>query len=303
MAPTIKNVALAGAGGNLGPALLKGLMASNKFNITILTRKAGSQKFPPGVTVKEVDYDSLDSLTQALKGQDALVNSTNSFDPKVAIRVVDAAVAAGVYRYIPPDFGADPIRCYVPSLPVFGIKAMGRQHMNQKAVENDGKFTWTIIANGALLDWNIRTSTMGVDVKNKKLTLFNDGENVGPYTLLADVAKAVVGTLLHPDETANRVAYIQSTAKSQKQMGALAQAAVGGSWETTTVNVDAIYAHCIQSIEKGIMAPDVMFPQLQYACAKKEFTQPWEKTDNALFGIKELSDDELKEVYKQISLE
>ncbi|GJC82004.1 hypothetical protein ColLi_04842 [Colletotrichum liriopes] len=303
MAPTIKNVALAGAGGNLGPSVLKGLMESNKFNITILTRKAGSQKFPSGVTVKEVDYESLDSLTQALKGQDALINSTNSFDPKVATRVVDAAVAAGVYRYIPPDFGLDPERAHVPSLPVFGIKTLTHQYMKQKAAENDGKFTWTIITNGPFLDWGIRSSFMGVDVKNKKLSLFNDGENVIPYTMLADVGKAIVGTLLHPDETANRIAYIHSTVKSQKQMGALAQEAVSGPWETTTVDVDAIYANCMESIKKGIMTPDVMYPQLLYASSKKEFAQPWGKSDNALLGIKEMSDDELKAVYKQIALE
>jgi len=303
MAPTIKNVALAGAGGNLGPALLKGLMASNKFNITILTRKAGSQKFPPDVTVKEVDYDSLDSLTEALKGQDALIDSTSIFDSKVATRIVDAAVAAGIYRYIPSDFGLDPVRCHVPSLPVFGIKALTWQHVKQKAAENDGKFTWTIITNGPLLDWSLRNGFMGVDIKNKKLSLYNDGETVIPYTMLADVAKAVVGTLLHADETANRIAYVHSAVKSQKQMGALAQEAVGGSWETTTVDVDAIYANCIASIDKGIMTPDVMYPQLLYACSKKEFAQPWSRSDNALFGIKELSDDELKEVCKQISLE
>ncbi|TQN73641.1 hypothetical protein CSHISOI_01867 [Colletotrichum shisoi] len=303
MAPTIKNVALAGAGGNLGPSLLKELMDSNKFNITILTRKAGSQKFPSGVMVREVDYESLDSLTQALEGQDALVNSTNSFDPKVATRFVYAAAAAGVYRYIPPDFGLDPERAHVPSLPVFGIKTLTRHHMKQKAAENNGRFTWTIIANGPFLDWGIRSSFMGVDVKNRKLSLFNDGENVVPYTMLADVGKAVAGTLLYPNETANRIVYVQSTVKSQKQMGTLAQEAVGGSWDTTTVDVDAIYANCLESIGKGIMTPDVMHPQLLYACSKKEFAQPWEKSDNALLGVKEMSDEELKAVCKQIASE
>ncbi|GKT40698.1 bifunctional pinoresinol-lariciresinol reductase 2 [Colletotrichum spaethianum] len=305
MAPSIKNVALAGAqaGGNLGPSVLKELMNSNKFNITILTRKVGSQKFPSGVTIKEVDYDSLDSLTQALKGQDALINCIQTFDPKIATRMVDAAIAAGVYRYVPPDFGLDPERAHVPSLPIFGLKTMTNQYLKQKATENDGKFTWTVIANGPFLDWGIRTSFMGVDVKNKKLSLFNDGENVVPYTMLADVGKAIVGMLLHPDETANRIVYIHSAVKSQKQLGALAQEAIGGSWETTTVDVDAIYANCMESIKKGIVTPEVMYPQLMYACSKKEFAQPFAKSDNELLGVKEMSDDELKALYKQIASE
>ncbi|KAJ0167542.1 hypothetical protein CTA2_1973 [Colletotrichum tanaceti] len=303
MAPTIKNVAIAGAGGNLGPSLLKELMDFNKFNITILTRKVGSQKFPSGVTVREVDYESLDSLTQALKGQDALVNSISSFDPKVATRFVDAAAAAGVYRYIPPDFGLDPDRAHVPSLPFFGINTLTRHHVEQKATENDGRFTWTIIATGAFLDFNFRCGFMGVDLKNRKLSLFNDGENAIPYTMLTDVGKAVAGTLLYPDETANRIVYVQSTFKSQKQMGTLAQEAVGGSWETTTVDVDAMYANCMESIKKGIMTPDVMYPQLLYACSRKEFAQPWEKSDNAQLGVKEMCDDELIAVCRQIASE
>ncbi|KAF6841605.1 isoflavone reductase [Colletotrichum plurivorum] len=303
MAPTIKNVALAGAGGNVGPSLLKALMDSNKFNITILTRKAGSQNFPAGVTVKEVDYDSLDSLTQALQGQDALINSTNSFDPKVATRVVDAALAAGVYRYVPPDFGIDPLRAHVPELPVFGIKGMTHKYVQAKAGESGGKFSWTIVANGPFLDWGIRTAFMGVDVRKKKITYFNDGENVVPYTNLADVGRAVVGTLLDPAETANRIVYVHSTNKSQRQMAALAKEALGGEWEETTTDFDAVYAGCMESIKKGIMTPDVMYPQILYACSKKQYAQPWEKSDNALLGIKELSDDELKALFKSIASE
>ncbi|OLN84884.1 hypothetical protein CCHL11_03964 [Colletotrichum chlorophyti] len=303
MTPTIKNVAIAGAGGNLGPSILKELMDSNKFNITILTRKAGSQKCPQGVTVKEVDYESRDSLIEALKGQDALVNCTNSFDPQVATRVIDAAVAAGIYRYIPSDFGLDPDRAHNPSLPVFGIKAMAHAYMQQKAKDHGGKFSYTLITNGAFLDMAIRTSFMGVDVKNKRLSLFNDGENVIPYTMTGDVAKAVVGVLLHPEETVNRTAYIHSVNKSQKQMGAIAKEAVDGSWETTTVDVDAKYADSMESIKKGVKTPDVMYPQLIYACSKKEFAQPWPKSDNALLGIKEMSDEELKAVFREIASE
>ncbi|KAL0943948.1 isoflavone reductase [Colletotrichum truncatum] len=303
MAPAIKNVALAGAGGNLGPSLLKALMDSNKFNITILTRKAGTHTFPSGVTVKEVDYESLDSLTQALQGQDALVNSTSSFDPKVATRVVDAAIAAGVYRYIPPDFGIDPKRAHVPELPVFGIKGMTNKYLQAKGEESGGKFTWTIITNGPFLDWGIRSAFMGVDPKQKKITYFNDGENVVPYTNLADVGQAVVGVLQHPDETANRPVYVHNTNKSQKQLAALAKEAIGGSWEETTSDFDAIYANCIDSIKKGIMTPEVMYPQILYACSKKQYAQPWEKSDNALLGIKEWSDDELKGLYKSIAAE
>ncbi|KAF9881189.1 isoflavone reductase family protein [Colletotrichum karsti] len=303
MAPQIKNVAVAGAGGNVGTPVVKALMDTNKFNITILTRKAEGHNFPSGATVKEVDYDSLDSLTSALQGQDALVNATSSFDPKAATRVVDACIAAGVYRYIPPDFGIDPVKAHVPELPVFGIKGMTHKYMQAKTQETGDKFTWSIIANGPFLDWGIRSTFMGFDAKRKRITYHNDGENVVPYTNLGDVGRAVVGTLLHPDETANRIVYVHTVNKSQKQLAALAKEAIGGEWEETTMDVDVIYASCMESIKKGILTPDVMIPQILYACTKKQYAAPWEKSDNALLGVKEWSDEDVKQLFKTVNSE
>ncbi|KAI8297082.1 Bifunctional pinoresinol-lariciresinol reductase [Colletotrichum sp. SAR11_240] len=303
MAPEIKNVAIAGAAGNVGPHVLKALMDTNKFNITILTRKAGSHEFPSSCTVKEVDYESLDSLTAALKGQDAFVNCTSNFDPKAATRVVDAAVAAGVYRYIPPDFGIDPNKAHVPELPVFGIKALTRKYMEAKAQEVGDKFTWTIIANGPFLDWGIRSTFMGFDVKKKKITYFNDGDNVVPYTNLPDVGKAVLGSLTNPDDSANRIIYVHTINKSQKQLAQLAKEAIGGEWEEIKTDMDVVYAQCMEQIKKGVMTPDVLIPQIPYACTKKHYAAPWEKSDNAMLGVKEWSDEEVKTLFKQIDKE
>ncbi|TDZ22408.1 hypothetical protein Cob_v004527 [Colletotrichum orbiculare MAFF 240422] len=305
MTPTIKNVAIAGAGGNLGPSILKALLDSNKFNVTILTRDASSHTFPAGATVKEVDYSSLDSLTQALQGQDALVNTTGSFDPKIATRVVDAAVAAGVYRYVPPDFGIDPNLAHVPELPVFGIKGMTHKYLQGKVRDHPGggggKFTWTIVSTGAFLDWALRNGFMGIDFAKKKITYHNDGENDVPWSNLADVGKAIVGLLLNPAETANRIVYVQTVHKSQKQMAALAKEALGGEWQESTTDYDALYAECMESITKGIFSPEVMIPQIPYACSKKKYAQPFVKNDNALLGIKELSDEELKALCKTVA--
>ncbi|KAB8231101.1 uncharacterized protein BDW43DRAFT_283609 [Aspergillus alliaceus] len=64
-------VAIAGATGNLGPAVLKALKEA-EFELTVLTRSANNG-FDSDVRVAQVDYTSLDSLQAALAGQDALV--------------------------------------------------------------------------------------------------------------------------------------------------------------------------------------------------------------------------------------
>ncbi|KAB8205377.1 hypothetical protein BDV34DRAFT_225532 [Aspergillus parasiticus] len=57
MGVKIHKVALAGATGNLGPAILEQLVAAN-FEVTVLTRINGiTHKLPAFVHVASVDYD------------------------------------------------------------------------------------------------------------------------------------------------------------------------------------------------------------------------------------------------------
>ena len=67
-----------------------------KFNVTVLTRKQAS--FPAGVEVKIVDYNSPESLKAAVKGQDAVIDTTQSDDSETPIRLIEASAAVGVYR-------------------------------------------------------------------------------------------------------------------------------------------------------------------------------------------------------------
>jgi len=66
MSIPIRTVAVAGASGNLGPAVLNQLLAA-EFTVTALTRADSRSTFPSAIKVVPVDYDSLDSLTAALE--------------------------------------------------------------------------------------------------------------------------------------------------------------------------------------------------------------------------------------------
>ncbi|KFY10925.1 hypothetical protein V491_07404, partial [Pseudogymnoascus sp. VKM F-3775] len=124
MAPVkvIKNVAVAAASGNLGPSILKALVDSNLFSITVLTRPSSNHKFPPSVTVLPVDYSSTTSLTSALTGQDAVIALFGAETLTLQLPLLDAAIAAGVTRFIPSEFGSDTLNEHVKGLPVFAKK-------------------------------------------------------------------------------------------------------------------------------------------------------------------------------------
>merc|ERR1712098_788130 len=96
---SIKNVVLAGASGNLGPAILKALLDSSKFNVTFLTRHESKATFPSAAKVVRVDYSSLQSLTSAFQGQGAIVSTLSALALSDQTRMIDAAIAAKVQEF------------------------------------------------------------------------------------------------------------------------------------------------------------------------------------------------------------
>lgn len=67
-------VAIAGATGNVGPAIVKGLVDGG-FAVTALSRSGKTDGLPSSVKTVRVNYDSQDSLVQALKGHDAFISA------------------------------------------------------------------------------------------------------------------------------------------------------------------------------------------------------------------------------------
>lgn len=95
MADQIKNVALLGADGNLGPAMMRSLV-ENGFNVTVLKRKSSKSpsSYPSQITLS--DAFEVDELVGALKGKDAVVVTVKGSQTDLQKRIADACVRAGV---------------------------------------------------------------------------------------------------------------------------------------------------------------------------------------------------------------
>lgn len=188
---TITKVAIAGAKGDLGEPVFEQLLKAG-FQITVITRKGSSHIWPSNITVKEVNYDSLDSLTEALQGQDAVVSTITTSSLSAQINLIDAAVKAGVKRFIPSEFGSDTFNAKASQLPFCKPKIEVQQALKKAAAESS--LTWTAVLCGPFLDWAIRVGFFA-DVKNRTILLPDGGNNTASSTTLPTVGKAVVGVL------------------------------------------------------------------------------------------------------------
>jgi uncharacterized protein YbjT (DUF2867 family) len=91
----------------MGSHILSSLLSRpTHHKITILTRASSTSTFPPGPTIKSVDYSSSSSLTSALTGIDFLIITlAATTSPDIHPRIVKAAAEAGVKYVMPNYFG------------------------------------------------------------------------------------------------------------------------------------------------------------------------------------------------------
>ena len=104
--------------------MTRALLKTGKHIITAITRDDSQSKLPEGVIPKKVDYSKLDTLVEALRGQDALVITLSAYSPKeTEIQLINAAGEAGVAWILPNEWSPDSANEeFVRDVPVFRSK-------------------------------------------------------------------------------------------------------------------------------------------------------------------------------------
>ncbi|KAF3941854.1 hypothetical protein ABW19_dt0206704 [Dactylella cylindrospora] len=223
----IKNVVVVGASGNLGPSILEALLASSKFNVSVLTRASSSSTFPAAATIIKSDY-SPSSLEEAFKGQDAIVSVIAGAGLGEQKKLVDAAVASGVKRFIPSEFGSNTNNKEAQELvPVFSRKVEVKEYLEEKIKEG---LTWTGIVVGPVFDRSLKLGLLGFDIPSRKATIYDSGDRPFTTSTLSLVSAAVVSALSNPEETANKYIYVGSFTTTQNEVLSILESATGEKW-------------------------------------------------------------------------
>ena len=294
---TIKNVAITGASGSLGSVVLQKLLNAKDLNVLVLRRNGSSAAFPAEVKVIDVDFDSIDSLTAALQGQDAVIATVGMGGVAPQIKLIDAAIAAGVQRFIPSEFGSDLSVPKTRALPVFGEKVKVSDYLHEKAAA--GKITYTDVYNSAFADWGLKMNFI-LDHSNYQPKMWDGGNSTFSTTTLDSVANGVVGILSHLDETKNRPVYLEDMKITQKQLLEMArQVAPERPWAPQDVSIDETVAKSDERIAQGIYDRETLVPYIFKACLQPEYGCNFEKNDMALLGVKQKTEEDLFKIVKQ----
>lgn len=295
----INTVAVAGASGALGRPVVEALLKAG-FTVTALTRPDSNSTFPSEVKVANVNYDKVEDLKPALKGQDALVctlGSTVSLDQQY--NLVDAAFAAGVKRILPSEFGCDQSKPPASQLPVFADKVKVRDRIIEKTKDSDTT-SYTVVFNNIFLDWSIDYK-FSIDLQNKKMDIFDGGDIPFTWTPLDMVAKGVVGVLQHLKETENRFVRLQGALMTQNHFLEIAKRVVGSDgWEVNQLDSEEELkkAYAKLSEDPGDVWGWVL-PMLKRAAYAEGWGGSFEgNEDNKMLGLKQMSEGEVEDLIR-----
>ncbi|KUJ07293.1 isoflavone reductase family protein [Mollisia scopiformis] len=239
MSSPIKNVMIIGASGSIGPAVISSLLANN-FAVSVLTRESSSSTFPSDITVHCTDY-SPTSLIKAFQGQDAIISAIATMSTSLQSSIVDAAVTAGVKRFIPSEYGIDTSIPEVETLvPLTKGKRDTIAHLRTK--EKEG-LSWTAICVGSFFDWTFALPRVqGWNLPERKALIFDGGIYEYEATNIEQIGRAVAAVLLpgHLEETENKYVYVNSFTVSQTQVLNALEKATGEKFEVEHAKVEEL---------------------------------------------------------------
>lgn len=276
----------------LGSAILPQLLEKG-FEVTLFTRsKSSVNDVPSGVHVAEVDYSSLSSLTEAMKGKDVVICTiTSSAIPEQKV-IIDAAIQAGVKRFIPADFGALSTDPGAKDLPIHVSVTQIRQYLSEKA--EDGQIDYTVFSNGLFLEL-IFSFPFVFDYANRKVELIDNGENPFSVTTVASIGKVVANALKNPEGTKNRIIFIHDMTVTQAQLVRLVKkhSSPEPAWTETKLDSAVELQKSLEGFARDGFNMEHAAGLLRSALLGGKYASAYRNVENERFGLELWTEKEL----------
>ncbi|EHK23109.1 uncharacterized protein TRIVIDRAFT_27827 [Trichoderma virens Gv29-8] len=217
-----KNIILIGAAGSIGSVVLAALEKEPSFTITLIQRASSKAKMPAHLKAITVpDSYPTDELIPAFRGQDVVINCMTSLSVADQFRIIDAAIAAGVRRYVPSEYGLNNMRRDAQALNlVFHDKGKIQEYLRAKA--QAGVIEWMSISCGMWIRWSMAHDFLGMHIGERRFVFWDDGEGYFSCTTEENSAQGLVNALLTAgtdrDVWKNTNVYLSDFAITQKQL-------------------------------------------------------------------------------------
>ncbi|TKA72326.1 hypothetical protein B0A55_06751 [Friedmanniomyces simplex] len=288
--------------GTLGPPVITHLLNLG-VALTLLTRHPDTtaQHYPPPIQVLQTDYTSVDQLTATLRqaggdggsgGVDSLVILINRDELESQIRLIDAAIAAGVPHIVPSSFGIDSSSPEVSALPQIRAKMEMERYLVGKA--EAGLVSYTGVNTGLFFDWGLEVPGIPVNLKGGPTFRADGGDVALSVSTLDLIGRAVAQAVLQREEARNRFLYVHSAAVTQNQLLRYArEVAPERVFAVVEVDTEKAVAEAEEKIRQGATGPRVAMPMMMRVSFGLGLGL-FKKVDNAFLGLEVMTEEDIK---------
>ncbi|KAF2021060.1 NAD(P)-binding protein [Aaosphaeria arxii CBS 175.79] len=261
----VENIAIVGAGGQIGKFIVDALLQKGKFKVTAISRQDSTNTPAPGVQIARVDYDQHESLVKALEGQDVLlITMSVGAPPDQQAKLVRAAADAGVPWVLPNEFGNDRSSEQAGRDALIGPPKAAVRNL----IESLGKSKWIGIACSFWYEYSLSWSHFyGFDIQKRHVLWYDDGLQKINTSTWPQTGRGVAELLSLPisktedgsesatlSDYANDFVRISSFAVNQRDMFESLKRVTkttDSDWTFDSVPAKQIFEESVQQMEKG----------------------------------------------------
>ncbi|OUJ72463.1 NmrA family NAD(P)-binding protein [Hymenobacter crusticola] len=255
-------IVLAGSTGALGlliahhlrrrGATVRALVRPGKGN----TAEAASLRLQ-GCELIEIDYTNAEELTKACAGATCVVSALSGLREVIVeaqTRLLDAAVAAGVPRFIPSDYSADFTRLPEGSNRNFDLRREFQRRVDQAPIQA------TSILNGMFMDL-LKGQAPVVLQGPRRVVYWGDADQPLDFTTMVDTANFTAAAALDPSTP--RYLRVAGEVASIRELQADASKATGKPYKLFRVGSLGFLKGMINVTRTLMPAKDEVFPPWQ----------------------------------------
>ena len=254
-------IALAGATGGLGRLVAAALRERGAEVRALVRPNTASARLQPltsvGVEVVEVDLDDVSATTRTLRGASCLVSTLNGLaDVMLGTQgvLLEAAVAAGVPRFIPSDFSLD----FTKTAPGSNRNLDLRRRFHERLAS--APIAWTSVLNGAFMDMLAGQMPI-VAAKIHRIVHVGSADQPLDFTTMRDTAAYAAEVAMDERDTP-AILRIAGDVVSVRDLAAAASRVKGGSYRTLRVGGIGTLGGIIR-VAKLFGGADQVFPPWQ----------------------------------------
>jgi len=269
---------LVGGTGDLGLRIARAL-AARGANVLALARKGGDTAAlaDTGVSVEKIDFDDEQTLRRTLDGASCVISALNGLEDTIIGlqgRVLDAAVVAGVPRFIPSDYSLD----FTKTEPGRNRNLDLRRRFMAKV--DSAPIRATSILNGAFAD--LLAGQAPIVLPGPRIVLhWGSPDQLLDFTTKDDVAAYTAAAALDPDTP--RILRIAGDSVSPRDLAATMQLLTGRRFQLAKPGGVPFLGAMIRLTRTLAPQPGAVFPAwqgMQYLRDMMDGTGKLEPLDN-----------------------